>query len=595
MSLIEKSALHIAAVRNLDQADAPVHDHPTIDLAEVDDDDDVSELASKVLSKEEIEARRLAAEIASDSEESESDDDDIPDLVSPEDLDAHLRLDAVARRSPWHFTSAQVTVSDANYRDHLSHSSSPNFISISYDNSCQVNKWYRRNHDEQGCIYAAMPACDGERIERTWYLLPTAVAKPQPVGRISQVWQVPQVPVSYLNLPYRDQTDSWHVRRRKYIRLRGATEIGLWFLGTDGKTADLLSGSKDKENAAAVGGRCERMALEQARNTEKDDRCVSGSTRWKPGTDIWDRAGYLHLAALGMSRPLLPIPAPGSESNPLTLADTPRRRPRIIKGPPSSIQVHTRGQHLAAVQTRIRELEAVEASSSGSQALAFVRSPAAAKAYRDASTHRSATERESDHEARRARRLRRAEEERELYVHEISRARQWQRERRMAENRSTYLMWCARDQTFNGVGAATRIRRRAAPDSVAVVGWRPPQDPPLTHAMLYRNGAAPSNQPVPVQDHHKCGICHLVKSHPVSYLCGHIHCYVCIRMWLEHAFTCPSCVTTITRAPFRQYAEEAAIAAGYPEWKDDSDVDYDFYGIIFPKAAGRVIVESDSE
>ena len=38
--------------------------------------------------------------------------------------------------------------------------------------------------------------------------------------------------------------------------------------------------------------------------------------------------------------------------------------------------------------------------------------------------------------------------------------------------------------------------------------------------------------------------------------------------------------------PFRQYAEEAWIAEKYPEWSDESKVDYSWEGLVFPKAPG---------
>ena len=47
------------------------------------------------------------------------------------------------------------------------------------------------------------------------------------------------------------------------------------------------------------------------------------------------------------------------------------------------------------------------------------------------------------------------------------------------------------------------------------------------------------------------------------YACGHSHCYVCIRIWLEKKWTCPECVQVMNAPPFRHYAEEAGIAHGY--------------------------------
>lgn len=67
-----------------------------------------------------------------------------------------------------------------------------------------------------------------------------------------------------------------------------------------------------------------------------------------------------------------------------------------------------------------------------------------------------------------------------------------------------------------------------------------------------------------------------------SYLCGHSHCYVCIRLWLERKWSCPDCVTPMYSAPFRHYAEEGALASAFPNWNDMSVVDYAFTDLVFP-------------
>ncbi|KAJ7474591.1 hypothetical protein B0H11DRAFT_2235963 [Mycena galericulata] len=140
-----------------------------------------------------------------------------------------------------------------------------------------------------------------------------------------------------------------------------------------------------------------------------------------------------------------------------------------------------------------------------------------------------------------------------------------------------------------GLGA-TRLIRPPSPTSVAVLGRRPICAQALRLTDLYKDGVLPTEQ-LPVKIHHKCVFCHLVKSHPVSYLCGHSHCYACIRLWLEKKWTCPECVTPMHRAPFRQYAEEAGLADAYPEWNNKSVVDYSWDGMVFPKPPRRVIVE----
>ncbi|KAJ7468417.1 hypothetical protein B0H11DRAFT_2238883 [Mycena galericulata] len=123
-------------------------------------------------------------------------------------------------------------------------------------------------------------------------------------------------------------------------------------------------------------------------------------------------------------------------------------------------------------------------------------------------------------------------------------------------------------------------------------GAREIRETPLTHEALWVNGTGPLEQPAPQQDHHGCGICHRVKSHPVSYTCGHSHCYVCIRLWLERDWRCPECSQKMPRAPFRQFAEEASIAAAYPNWRDESRVEYRWDGLVFPQPASVIALES---
>ncbi|KAJ7105450.1 hypothetical protein C8R43DRAFT_1140777 [Mycena crocata] len=134
---------------------------------------------------------------------------------------------------------------------------------------------------------------------------------------------------------------------------------------------------------------------------------------------------------------------------------------------------------------------------------------------------------------------------------------------------------------------ATRVRRKSEKD-----GDREDRDEPLEHKDLWVGGVAPC-QPLPAKPHHQCSICLLTKSHPVSYLCGHSHCYACIRLWLERDWRCPDCGTMMHRTPFRHYGEEAWLAAEYPESQDGSVVGYKWDGLKFPKFR-QVIVIPDS-
>ncbi|KAJ7472812.1 hypothetical protein FB451DRAFT_1399011 [Mycena latifolia] len=115
------------------------------------------------------------------------------------------------------------------------------------------------------------------------------------------------------------------------------------------------------------------------------------------------------------------------------------------------------------------------------------------------------------------------------------------------------------------------------------------------YALTPRGITMDSPKGIPItalKTHHQCSICHNVKSHPVSYLCGHSHCYVCIRLWLEKDWKCPNCATTMHREPVRQYAEEDYLEDQYPGW-DVSRVEYKWDGLMFPKFR-RMIVVPDS-
>ncbi|KAJ7626013.1 hypothetical protein FB45DRAFT_1030330 [Roridomyces roridus] len=87
--------------------------------------------------------------------------------------------------------------------------------------------------------------------------------------------------------------------------------------------------------------------------------------------------------------------------------------------------------------------------------------------------------------------------------------------------------------------------------------------------------------------HHRCDICLGPKSHPVSYTCGHSHCYVCIRAWLERHGECPLCRTMIAHEPFRHYGEEDSMKHDHPDWQDHSSVDYSWDGLVFPRRRGH--------
>ncbi|KAJ7511018.1 hypothetical protein B0H11DRAFT_2215766 [Mycena galericulata] len=129
--------------------------------------------------------------------------------------------------------------------------------------------------------------------------------------------------------------------------------------------------------------------------------------------------------------------------------------------------------------------------------------------------------------------------------------------------------------------SAPPVRSRNSKPGIDELGHRVSRAKPLTRADLYLSDARPPRLKDP-KPHHICRICRTVKSHPVSYQCGHSHCYVCIRMWLEKHWTCPECVVTMTARPFRHEGEEESLDADYPCWDDRSRVSYSWDGLTFP-------------
>ncbi|KAJ7036079.1 hypothetical protein C8F04DRAFT_1258194 [Mycena alexandri] len=115
------------------------------------------------------------------------------------------------------------------------------------------------------------------------------------------------------------------------------------------------------------------------------------------------------------------------------------------------------------------------------------------------------------------------------------------------------------------------------------VGLRICHVPALTADALYKSDARLADYKDPKQ-HHLCGICKGVKDHPVSYVCGHSHCYACIRVWLEKGWKCPECQDIMHCPPFRHYGEESGLADTFPGWADASEIEISWVGLHFPKA-----------
>ncbi|KAJ7159882.1 hypothetical protein C8R43DRAFT_1124242 [Mycena crocata] len=118
-------------------------------------------------------------------------------------------------------------------------------------------------------------------------------------------------------------------------------------------------------------------------------------------------------------------------------------------------------------------------------------------------------------------------------------------------------------------------------------GLRADREEPLSEADLYLDDARPPVHPRPKEKparlHHACAICLNLKSHPVFYQCGHGHCYVCVRKWLETSWQCPTCRCVMTTQPVPSYDAMAAIDFDYPEWRDKSRVNLSWEGLTFPK------------
>ncbi|KAJ7612810.1 hypothetical protein DFH06DRAFT_1344897 [Mycena polygramma] len=113
------------------------------------------------------------------------------------------------------------------------------------------------------------------------------------------------------------------------------------------------------------------------------------------------------------------------------------------------------------------------------------------------------------------------------------------------------------------------------------VGFRQPRMTPLSVNELYLTQARPpaDSDALP---HHECSVCFNIKSHPVAYGCGHSNCYVCVRQWLEHSWTCPVCSSPMREEPIVSGDSQRAIAFDHPSWEDHSIVTYSWEGLQFP-------------
>ncbi|KAJ7075703.1 hypothetical protein B0H15DRAFT_956201 [Mycena belliarum] len=143
-----------------------------------------------------------------------------------------------------------------------------------------------------------------------------------------------------------------------------------------------------------------------------------------------------------------------------------------------------------------------------------------------------------------------------------------------------------------GHGAATRIRRgplataaaRAAVREARAAGSRTPRETRLTHRDLYLTElSAPDVTTNADNKAQLCCICYKIMSHPVVSACHHTHCYVCLRLWLEASWDCPTCGETMTSPPKPAHAQRQDIERDFPYRLDRSTVTYSFGGLLFPR------------
>ncbi|KAJ6453453.1 hypothetical protein DFH09DRAFT_1117329, partial [Mycena vulgaris] len=230
----------------------------------------------------------------------------------------------------------------------------------------------------------------------------------------------------------------------------------------------------------------------------------------------------------------------------LTAASVPPEFRLINKGPPSSIVQHTRGKY------NLNATLAHVGSGSGSAT--------AARTTADPNTAGLPITRHTPMDVRyRIYRARREAQSAVVAVATVAR-------------RSTAAVAPRPHNSATGASAQRPGRRRLwlARTPLSILGTgRPASQWHFTAGV--RDHSDPSN------------MWNLSPSQITSCLCGHSHCYRCIRVSLEYRWSCPSCRSTITSPPFRNYDLEAGIAHDFPDWRDLSQVDYSWEGLVFPR------------
>ncbi|KAJ6556338.1 hypothetical protein B0H19DRAFT_1262410 [Mycena capillaripes] len=144
---------------------------------------------------------------------------------------------------------------------------------------------------------------------------------------------------------------------------------------------------------------------------------------------------------------------------------------------------------------------------------------------------------------------------------------------------------CCRREKVEVRSAAKSVGPRAIPPAIRILkkqGRRVAHETPLTKDDLYLDDLRPLMVTYP-KILHTCSLCLGLKSHPVVYICGHSHCFVCTRISLETSWACKSCGKTITRRPVPHEEEEASIARDFFAGWDESRVTYNWKGLSFPR------------
>ncbi|KAJ7699120.1 hypothetical protein B0H16DRAFT_1749490 [Mycena metata] len=118
-----------------------------------------------------------------------------------------------------------------------------------------------------------------------------------------------------------------------------------------------------------------------------------------------------------------------------------------------------------------------------------------------------------------------------------------------------------------GISSANTTVRSAIKRDRLHRGSRVIRDVPLTEDDLYLSADRPPTLKTD-RAHQTCSICLNVKAHPVAYLCGHSHCYVCIRIHLEEDWSpavANSCAVRPTATTPRSKASRSTLPTGMAE------------------------------